>query len=98
MKGHQGTLAKRIEGIDNNTRFLLKYQEHAIGNISKKVKGLEKLFKSVFLKEASPEEKIEENMTESEKLELAQIRRKKKDILNALNLQTSGQSLSIDSI
>jgi hypothetical protein len=50
------------------------------------------------LKDASPEENIEENMTESEKLELAQIRNKKKDILNALNLQTAGQSLNIDDI
>jgi hypothetical protein len=43
MKGHQGTLAKRIDGVDNNTRFLLKYQEHAIGKSPRRSRDLKNL-------------------------------------------------------
>ena len=69
MNRFQNFVSRRIDSVDTNTRFLLKYQEISIQNISKKVKNLEKLFKQTFLKETT--ENVEENLTEVEKLELA---------------------------
>ena len=69
MNRFQNFVSRRIDSVDTNTRFLLKYQEISIQNISKKVKNLEKLFKQTFLKETT--ENVDENLTEVEKLELA---------------------------
>jgi len=37
---HQNFVQKRIDSVDVNTRFLLKYQEMAISSVSRKVKNL----------------------------------------------------------
>lgn len=61
---HQGFVQKRIDSVDINTRFLLKYQEMAIHSVSRKVRNLEKLFRSTLIKENE-----EEPLNEVEKLE-----------------------------
>jgi len=77
-----------MDNVDNNTRYLLKYQDIAIGQVSKKVKNLENLIKSTFIREV--EEDNLKDLTEQEKIEMTITQSKKKSILNALNQQVSG--------
>ena len=85
---NQVSIEKRMDNVDNNTRYLLKYQDIAIGQVSKKVKNLEKLIKSTFIREV--EEDNLKDLTEQEKIEMTITQSKKKSILNALNQQVSG--------
>ena len=80
---NQVSIEKRMDNVDNNTRYLLKYQDIAIGQVSKKVKNLEKLIKSTFIREV--EEDNLKDLTEQEKIEMTITQSKKKSILNALN-------------
>ena len=41
----QDFVQKRVDSVDNNTRFLLKYQQISIESVTKRVKGLDKMFK-----------------------------------------------------
>ena len=41
----QGFIQKGVEGVDNNSRFLLKYQGLSIEGVNRKIKVLENLFK-----------------------------------------------------
>jgi len=85
---NQVSIEKRMDNVDNNTRYLLKYQDIAIGQVSKKVKNLENLIKSTFIREV--EEDNLKDLTEQEKIEMTITQSKKKSILNALNQQVSG--------
>ena len=41
----QTFVQKSVDSVDNNTRFLLKYQQISIESVTKRVKGLDKMFK-----------------------------------------------------
>ena len=80
-------LNKRIDSVDLNTRYLLKYQSVNIDSLDTKITRFEKLFKDVFNKndEQTPEQ--------AKALELKD--KKKKELLSALSLQTK-DSAAID--
>jgi len=82
----QNFVTKRIDSVDSNTRFLLKYQQRSIETVTKKIKSVEKMFKQ------SMEQNDEEmaDMTEDEKQQFAETKKKKNEILKMLNSQTSG--------
>ena len=41
----QDFVQKRVDSVDTNTRFLLKYQQMSIETVTKRVKGLDNMFK-----------------------------------------------------
>lgn len=58
---NQGLIQKRMDHVDNNTRYLLKYQDLAINGVSKKVRNLEKLIKTTFIRD---DDDLNQDMTE----------------------------------
>ena len=53
---NQGSVQKRMDSVDTNTRFLLKYQDIAIKGVSRKVRNLEKLIRNTFIREDGEED------------------------------------------
>ena len=92
----QGGLQKRIDGVDSHTRFLMKYQQSSIDKLSKRLKGVEKMLQASLSKGAEDEELA--GVPEAERLERQQLKKRKGEILAALNAQTAGQTLTIDSV
>ena len=90
----QDFVGKRVDSVDTNTRFLLKYQQMSIETVTKRVKSLDTMFKETI------EEVDEEfqNLTDEQKEVLNQQKKKKNEILQMLNSQTSGQTLTIDKV
>ena len=58
------------------------------------MKNFEKLFRNTMLK--GPDD--ESNLGEEEKLEMKHFNKRKQEILNSLNSQTSGLALTVDNI
>lgn len=79
----QSFMQKRIDGVDLNTRFLLKFQQMSIENATKKIKSLEKIFKQAFEKADNDEDA---NLTDEQKLEKVKLTQKKNTIIQALNV------------
>ena len=77
----QSFMQKRIDGVDLNTRFLLKFQQMSIENATKKIKSLEKIFKQAFEKADNDEDA---NLTDEQKLEKVKLTQKKNTIIQAL--------------
>ena len=77
----QDFVQKRVDSVDNNTRFLLKYQQISIESVTKRVKGLDKMFKQ------TTEEVDEdfEQLNDEQKEVLLQQKKKKNEILQMLN-------------
>lgn len=92
----QGALQKRIDGVDGHTRFLMKYQQNSIDRLSKRLRGVEKMLQAALNKGAEEEEL--QGVPEEERLERQQLKKRKGEILAALNAQTAGQTLTIDSV
>lgn len=91
----QSFMQKRIDGVDLNTRFLLKFQQLSIENATKKIKSLEKTFKLAFEKADDEEDAL---LTDEQKLEKVKMTQKKNTIIQALNVQSSGQTLTIEAV
>ena len=91
----QSFMQKRIDGVDLNTRFLLKFQQLSIENATKKIKSLEKIFKQAFEKAENEEDA---NLTDEQKLLKVKTAQKKNTLIQALNTQTSGQTLTIEAV
>lgn len=90
----QTQFEKRIDTVDVNTRYLLKYQSISILKGNKRVKQLEKIVKDQF----NSQTEDEKNLTKEEKLERETLNRKKKDLLTMLNLQATGETLTVEKI
>jgi hypothetical protein len=74
----------------------MKYQQNAIEKVSKRLKQVERLVKSALTKEE--EEEGLQGLPEEERLERQQLKKRKGELLKALNAQTSGQTLTIDKV
>ena len=92
MSRLQGFVQKRVDSVDMNTRFLLKHQQMSIEGVNRKLKTVEKLIKVL------GEKKEDENVPEEEKLEAQNLAKKKNQLMQALNAQTSGQQLTVDKV
>ena len=90
----QDFVGKRVDSVDTNTRFLLKYQQMSIETVTKRVKSLDKMFKET-IEEVDQEY---QDLTDEQKEVLKQQKKKKNEILQLLNSQTSGQTLTIDKV
>ena len=92
----QSTINKRLDSVDVNTRFLIGYQQKSVEKVINKLDHFEALFEDQFVNvddiETNPD------MTTEQKLELKTMRKKKAEIMKAMNVQTQGQMLTVDAI
>ena len=92
----QSTINKRLDSVDVNTRFLIGYQQKSVEKVINKLDHFEGLFEDQFVNvddiETNPD------MTTEQKLELKTMRKKKAEIMKAMNVQTQGQMLTVDAI
>lgn len=51
----QHFIQKRVDSVDNNTSFLLKYQQISIESVTRRIKNLEKVFKQAMEQAADDE-------------------------------------------
>lgn len=70
-----------MDSVDGNTRFLLKYQQISIEGVTRRIKGLEKMFKAT----TEVEQEDLAHLDEEQKELLMQQKKKKNEILHMLN-------------
>jgi len=92
----QSTLLKRIDYVDANTRHMLKYQFHKLGDLAQEVQDVEQLM------EEDKEARDAHSGVDRAGIELSTQalldQRKKMQILNAVNAQYSNEKLTMENI
>ena len=84
----QDFVGKRVDSVDTNTRFLLKYQQMSIETVTKRVKSLDTMFKET-IQEVDEEF---QNLTDEQKEVLNQQKKKKNEIKNNNNDSNSNRT------
>lgn len=78
-----------------NTSFLLKYQQISIESVTRRIKNLEKMFKQAI---ENANEDDDSKLNDEQKIMIKETNKRKNEILNLLNTQTMGQTLTVDKV